>query len=75
MTATQNTKAKTPGYNRRLEIFFATSKSGKRLAYYWSMYQLRAFRLPLDEAEIMRATETADVICCHPMRPHTCGKA
>ena len=65
MTTTENT----PGYNRRLEIFFTTSKRGQRLAYYWSPRQFRAFRISLDAAEIMRATETADVISGHPMRP------
>ena len=63
--------AKTPGYNCRLTIFFAATKSGKPRAYYWSAWQLRAFPLPLAEAEIMRASETADVICCHPLRPCT----
>lgn len=72
---TASTTTKTPGYNRRLEIFFTTTKAGKPRAWYWSAWQFRAFPLPLADAEIMRATETADVICCHPMRPHTCGKA
>lgn len=69
MTTTQNTAGQTPGYNCRIAIFFTTSASGKRLAYRWSGIQLRAFRIPLDEAEIMRATGTADVIPGHPMRP------
>ena len=67
MTETRNTQV-TPGYNCRLEIFFTTSKRGQRLAYRWSPRQFRAFRIPLDEAEIMRATETADVLPGHPMR-------
>lgn len=66
---------RTPGYNRRVAIFFTTNERGKRLAYRWSPLQLRAFRLSLVDAEVMRATETADVLCCHPMRPHTCGNA
>jgi hypothetical protein len=65
MTTTENT----PGYNCRLQIFFTTSKRGQRLAYYWSSRQFRAFRISLDAAEIMRATDTADVISGHPMRP------
>ena len=73
MTTTQNTETPTPGYNRRLAIFF-TLQSGRKVAYRYSPMQFRAFRIPLDDAEIMKATETADVICCHPMRPHTCGK-
>jgi len=74
-TTTAGRPAPTPGYNSRLTIFFTTSARGRRLAWYWSPVQLRAFRLPLDAAEIMRATETADVVCCHPLRPHTCAKA
>lgn len=69
MTTTQNTAAPTPGYNRRLAIFFTISGSGKRTAYRWSPIQMRAFRIPLAEAEVMQATETADVIPGHPMRP------
>jgi len=74
MTATTK-PAPTPGYNRRLTIFFASDRNGRKVAYYFSHFQFRAFRLPLADAEIMRATETADVVCCHPMRPHSCGKA
>ena len=59
----------TPGYNCRLQIFFTTSTSGKRLAYRWSGLQFRAFRISLDEAEIMQATGTADVLSGHPLRP------
>lgn len=71
MTTTQNT----PGYNRHLEIFFATDKRGNRRAYYWSTGQMRSFPLPLADAEIMQATGTADVLCCKPFQPrHTCGK-
>jgi len=69
MTATKNTEAPTPGYNCRLAIFFTTTKHGERIAYRWSYPQMRAFRIPLADAEIMRATETANVIPGHPMRP------
>jgi hypothetical protein len=62
-------KTPTPGYNRRLQIFFTTSKAGKPLAYRWSGLQFRAFRIPLDDADIMRATGTADVLPGHPLRP------
>ena len=65
----------TPGYNCRLTIFFATQRGGRKVAYYWAASAFRAIRLPLADAEIMRATGTADVICCHPMRPCTCVKA
>ena len=64
MTRTQNT----PGYNRRIAIFFATSSNGKRVAYRWSPLQFRSFRIPLADAETMQATETADVLPGHPMK-------
>jgi len=66
----ENTK--TPGYNCRLRIWF-TVQAGRKVAYYWAPQATRAIRLSPDKAEIMKATGTADVICCHPMRPHTCG--
>lgn len=68
MTTTQTTTP-TPGYNCRLQIFFTSNARGQRLAYRWSGRQLRAFRIALDEAEIMRATETADILPGDPMRP------
>lgn len=60
--------APTPGYNSRLEIFFTTTKTGKPRAWYFSRFQFRAFPLPYADAEIMRATGTADILHCHPMR-------
>lgn len=75
MTTTQVTATKTPGYNYRLAIFF-THHNGRKVAYRWSMWQIRAFRIPLAEAEIMQATGTADMLHCHPMRPcDTCKSA
>ena len=69
------TPAKTPGYNHRLEIFFA-HQSGRKVAYRFSRMQFRAFRMPLADAELAQATGTADFIHCHPMRPcETCRKA
>ncbi len=64
---------KTPGYNRRLTIFF-THSNGRKMAYRWSPLQMRAFRMPLAEAELAQASETADIVCCHPLRPCTCKK-
>ena len=67
--------APTPGYSRRLTIFFAANARGQRVAYRWCGLACRAIRIPLADAEIMRATDTADVICCHPLRPCTCKSA
>lgn len=67
-TAASSTAIPTPGYNCRLQIFFTTDARNQRVAYRWSPRQMRAFRLPLADAEIMRATETADVIPGHPLR-------
>jgi hypothetical protein len=75
MTTAADTKAKTPGYNCRLEIFF-THTNGRKVAYRFSRFQFRAFRMPLAEAELAQATGTADILHCHPMRPcETCRNA
>lgn len=66
---------KTPGYSCRLTIFFATTGRGQRIAHRWCSLAFRAIRIPLADAEIMRATGTADVICCHPLRACTCKSA
>lgn len=63
------TATKTPGFNCRLAIFFDHDKHGRKVAYYWSVRQMRAFRLPLADAETFIANETADQIAGHPMRP------
>lgn len=65
--------ARTPGYTHRLEIWFASDKRGRKAAWYFSTLAGRALRVPLAEAELMAATGTADVTCCHPLR-HACGK-
>jgi len=61
--------AKTPGYNHRIAIWFQTTRRGQRTAWYWSFAAFRAIRLPLADAELMAATDTADVIPCHPFKP------
>jgi len=73
MDNTTSATAKTPGYNRRLVIFFTHGRNGRKMAWYWSAYQMRAFRVPLADAEMWKATEQADFIPCHPMRPCTCA--
>lgn len=77
MDTTTTTPAKlpnTPGYNCRLAIWFTTTRAGKPRAWYIGRRSMRAFPLPLADAKIMQATETAEVLCCHPWKPHTCGK-
>ena len=71
MTATTR-PAPTPGYNHRLTIWFATDRRERKVAYYFSTLAGRALRVPLADAELMAATGTADVTCCHPLR-HACG--
>jgi len=61
-----------PGYAYRLTIFFTADRRGRKVAYHFSCLAGRAIRLPLADAELMQATGTADVTCCHPLR-HTCG--
>jgi hypothetical protein len=63
-----NTVQATPGYNRRIGIFFDLDLNGRRRAYRWSPLQLRAFPMPLDEADWLIAEETADHLSCHPLK-------
>jgi hypothetical protein len=69
MSTTASTQAPTPGYSHRLAIFFATTRRGQRVAYRWSWFQIRAFRVPLADAEIWQATDAADVLPGHPLKP------
>ena len=55
----------------RTEVFFQVDRRGKRRAYYWSRFQFRAFPMPLDEAELLVATERAILLPGHPMKPRT----
>jgi len=61
--------APTPGYSYRIAIWFQVTRRGERTAWYWSYAAFRAIRLPLADAELMQATDTADVIDGHPFRP------
>lgn len=60
---------KTPGFNTHLEIFFSVDKRGRKLAHRWSRGQLRAFRMPLADAEVFVATGQATKLSGHPLRP------
>ncbi|HEU4540320.1 MAG TPA: hypothetical protein VFR23_04260 [Jiangellaceae bacterium] len=61
-------KTTTPGYNRRLGIFFQANKNGQRVAYYWSFGAGRAIRMSLANAELFIATDQADLLPGHPIR-------
>lgn len=65
MHGKQATEA-TPGYNTRLSIYFTTTRKGQRVAFRYSWLQMRAFRMPLAEAELLIATDQADQIDGNP---------
>ena len=67
MTNTATT-TNTPGFNCRLQIFFSTNKNGQRQAFRWSFMQFRAIRMPLADAEMFLANETADLLPGHPLK-------
>jgi len=52
---------KTPGYGYRLTIKIKTNKTGQRRATYWSMLGMRNMPLPIDKADLLLATEQADL--------------
>jgi hypothetical protein len=60
-----NAVARTPGFNRRLTIYFSTDRRGQRRAYYVGS-MMRAFPLPVADAETFIANDTADKIAGHP---------
>lgn len=60
--------APTPGYNRRLAVFFDHDLNGRKLAYYWSPAAFRAIRLPLADAEVLVAQGQVDLLDGHPLR-------
>lgn len=64
-----NTAPNTPGFNCRLAIFFDADRNGRKIAYRWSMVGLRAIRMPLADAELFVATEAADLLPGHPLKP------
>lgn len=59
----------TPGYSGHLEIFFATNKNGRKVAYRWSPRQFRSFPMPVLDAEIFVALGQATEIPGNPMKP------
>jgi hypothetical protein len=67
MTTTQ-ALPKTPGFNRRIGIWFDHDKHGRKVAYMWAPMQFRSFRLPLIDAETFIANETADLLNGHPFK-------
>lgn len=54
--------------HRIREVWFTTTKTGKRRAYYYSIQQFRAFPLPLADAELLVASGAATEIPGHPFR-------
>lgn len=63
------TKANTPGFNTHLEIYFSADRNGRKLAHRYSRYQMRAFRMPLADAELFVATGQATEISGNPIKP------
>ena len=64
---TNTAQTPTPGFNRRIAIFFGTDKNGNRRAYRWSPMQLRSFPMALATAELLVATDAADLLDRNPM--------
>jgi hypothetical protein len=58
----------TPGFNTHLEIYFSTDRNGRKLAHRYSRYQMRAFRMPLADAELFVATGQATEIPGNPLK-------
>lgn len=57
------TTTPTPGFNCRIAIFFTYDKNGnKRARYYGKHNPFRSFPLPLADAEMFIANDTADRI-------------
>lgn len=58
----------TPGYRIRLDIWFATDRRGRKVAYRWCYGAGRAVRVSLVDAELWAATNAATVLPGHPFR-------
>lgn len=54
--------------HRIQEIWFTTTKTGKRRAFYYSTRAFRSFPLPLAEAEMLIATGAATEIPGNPFK-------
>jgi hypothetical protein len=63
----------TPGYNIHLEVWFATMRNGRKVAYYWSYGAFRAIRMSLADAELFVSTGQATEIPGHPFKPPPAG--
>lgn len=64
------TVGNTPGYSTRLSIWFVTTDSGRRTAWYYSWAAQRAIRVSLTDAELWLAGDLADRSCGHPLKHH-----
>lgn len=58
----------TPGYTHRLDIWFATDRNGRKVAYRWCHGAGRAVRVSLADAELWAATDSATVLPGHPLK-------
>lgn len=58
----------TPGYNHRLDIWFATTRKGTKRAYYWSYAAFRAMPMALATAELLIAQGQADHVASNPWK-------
>lgn len=59
---------KTPGYASRLAIWFQTTKTGRRRAYYFSTLAGRVMPVPMADAETFIALGQADRIDGNPLK-------
>jgi len=55
----------TPGFNRRIAIWFDTNRTGMKVAYYWS--GSRAIRMSIFDANLVLAADQADRLNGHPL--------
>ncbi len=63
------TSTNTPGFNRRLQVFFSHDKHGRKTAFRWSPLQMRALRMKVADAEAFVAQDQADLLDGHPHKP------
>lgn len=61
-------KPNTPGHGEHLEIWFKSTKSGGKRAYYFSTFAARALPLPRVDAELWIATGVASEVADHPLK-------
>ncbi len=55
--------------NTTKQVWFQTTKTGKRQAFFWQHLSMRSIRMGLADAELMVATGQAVDIGGHPLKP------